>query len=123
MRPKAAAKRQGNRRKGQWMRRALFAIAATSMAMACGQGLAQVRPPSFASSGNGEFDTWRDDFARRAVAQGRDPAVLRQLLSGIQPDDSIVTLDQQQPEFVSPVWDYVNNRLTDRRIAAGIQMK
>ncbi len=57
------------------------------------------------------------------MAQGRDPAVLRQLLSGIAPDDSIVTLDQQQPEFVSPVWDYVNNRFTDRRIAAGIQMK
>jgi membrane-bound lytic murein transglycosylase B len=105
------------------MRRALFAIAATSMAMACGPGLAQVRPPSFTSSSNADFDSWRDDFARRAVAQGRDPAVLRQLLSGISPDESIVTLDQQQPEFVSPVWDYVNNRVTDRRIAAGIQMK
>ena len=54
MGPKAAAKR-----KGQWMRRALFAIAATSMAMACGPGLAQVQPPSFTSSGNGDFDSWR----------------------------------------------------------------
>ena len=79
------------------MRRALFAIAATSMAMACGPGLAQVQPPTFTSSGNADFDGWRDDFARRAVAQGRDPAVLRQLLSGISPDDSIITLDQQQP--------------------------
>src|SRR5690349_1002699 len=108
---KAGAKRQIYRRKGQWMRRALFAIAATSVVLACGQGLAQApAPPSFASSGNSEFDSWRDDFARRAVAQGRDPAVLRQLLSGLSPDDSIITLDQQQPEFVSPVWDYVNNR-------------
>ncbi|MBS0385935.1 MAG: lytic murein transglycosylase [Proteobacteria bacterium] len=105
------------------MRRALFALAATSMAMACGPGLAQVQPPTFTSSGNADFDGWRDDFARRAVALGRDPAVLRQLLSGISPDDSIITLDQQQPEFVSPVWDYVNNRVTDRRIAAGVQMR
>lgn len=106
------------------MRRALFAIAAASMAMACGPGLAQpVQPPSFISSGDADFDSWRADFARRAVAQGRDPAVLRQLLSGISPDQSIITLDQQQPEFVSPVWDYVNNRVTERRIGAGIQMK
>jgi membrane-bound lytic murein transglycosylase B len=117
MGPETAAKK-----KGRWMRRALFAIAATSMAMACGPGLAQV-PPTFTSSGNAAFDIWRDDFARRAVAQGRDPAVLRQLLSGISPDESIVTLDQQQPEFVSPVWDYVNNRVTERRITAGLQMK
>src|SRR4026209_250293 len=95
-----AAKRPGQR-KGRWMQRALFAIAATSMAMARGPGLAQ-QPPSFATSGNADFDRWRDDFARRAVLQGRDPAVLRQLLSGISPDDSIVTLDQQQPEFVPP---------------------
>src|SRR5690349_1916361 len=106
---RAAGKRQPKpgaaaQRKGRWMRRALFAIAATSVAMACGPGLAQ-QPPTFATSGNADFDNWRNDFARRAVAQGRDPAVLRQLLTGVSPDDSIVTLDQQQPEFVSPVWD------------------
>ena len=107
------------------MQRALFAIAAATLAIACGPGLvrAQVEAPSFATSGNADFDGWRNDFARRAVAQGRDPAVLRQLLSGVSPDDSIITLDQQQPEFVSPVWDYVTNRVTDRRIAAGQQMK
>ena len=53
--PEAAAKR-----KGRWMRRALFAIAATSMAMACGPGMAQVQPPAFATSGNADFDNWRE---------------------------------------------------------------
>src|SRR5262249_39006144 len=104
----------GAKTKGKWMRRAFFAIAATSMAMACGLGQAQqVQPPSFTTSGDPDSDAWRDDFARRAIAQGRDPEVLRRLLSGISPDDSIITLDHQQPEFVSPVWDYVNNRVTD----------
>jgi membrane-bound lytic murein transglycosylase B len=77
----------------------------------------------FASSGNADFDAWRDDFAARAIAQGRDPGVVRRLLSGIRPDESIISLDQQQPEFVAPVWDYVINRVTDRRIAAGQQLK
>ena len=76
-------------------------------------------PPVFEPSGNPAFDEWRDDFARRAVARGRDPAVLGRLLSGITPDERVIELDQRQPEFVSPVWDYVNNRVTERRINDG----
>ncbi|MBI3438108.1 MAG: lytic murein transglycosylase [Proteobacteria bacterium] len=108
------------------MARALLMAVLAATAIACNSNFVRaqtVQAPTFATSGNADFDGWRDDFAARAVAQGRDPAVLRRLLSGISPDPSIVTLDQQQPEFVSPVWDYVNNRVTDRRIAAGQAMK
>ena len=45
--------------------------------------------------------------------RGRDPAVLGRLLAGITPDERVIELDQRQPEFVCPVWDYVNNRVTD----------
>lgn len=108
------------------MARALLMAVLAVTAIACDSTFVRAQPvqaPTFATSGNADFDSWRDDFASRAVAQGRDPAVLRRLLSGISPDPSIITLDQQQPEFVSPVWDYVNNRVTDRRIAAGQAMK
>jgi membrane-bound lytic murein transglycosylase B len=97
------------------------------LAMACGPASVGADPPPaaprFASSGNADFDAWRDDFVRRAVAAGRDPAVLGRLLSHIAPDPDIIRLDQQQPEFVSPVWDYVNNRVTSQRIAAGKALK
>lgn len=109
------------------MTRALFVAAVLSLTIACGQSTVFAQPapepPTFTSSGDAAFDAWRDDFARRAVARGRDPAVLSRLLSGLRPDPSIVELDQRQPEFVSPVWDYVTNRVTDRRIAGGQQMK
>lgn len=105
------------------MKRTLFVLAAISLSLACGQVLVAAQPtpapPSFASSGDVSFDAWRDDFAARAVARGRDPAVLGRLLSGVRPDPRIVELDQRQPEFVSPVWDYVTNRVTDNRIAGG----
>jgi membrane-bound lytic murein transglycosylase B len=109
------------------MARAFMLAAAMSLAIACGPtaGTAQPlpAPPSFASSGNAEFDAWRDDFARRAVARGRDPAVLGRLLSGIGPDARVIDLDRRQPEFVAPVWDYVNNRVTERRINDGRALK
>lgn len=108
--------------KGYWMARAMVLAAAVVLAMACGPTsvVAQAPPPPvFESSGNRAFDEWRDDFARRAVARGRDPAVLGRLLSGISPDERVIDLDRRQPEFVSPVWDYVTNRVTERRIADG----
>jgi membrane-bound lytic murein transglycosylase B len=112
--------------KGYQMARGLVLAAAISLAIACGPTgvMAQSRqPPSFQSSGNQAFDEWRDDFARRAVDRGRDPAVLARLLSGVTPDERVIELDQRQPEFVSPVWDYVNNRVTTRRIDDGRALK
>jgi lytic murein transglycosylase len=105
------------------MRRELLALIMAAAAIACGPSAVVAQspppPPSFAPSGDASFDAWRDDFARRAVMAGRDPAVLGRLLSGIAPDGRIVELDQRQPEFVSPVWDYVTNRVTENRIAGG----
>lgn len=104
------------------MARALILAATIALAVACGPSMVGAQtpePPTFASSGNADFDAWRDDFTRRAVRQGRDPAVLGRLLSGLTPDGRVIELDQRQPEFVSPVWDYVNNRVTDRRLNDG----
>lgn len=109
------------------MKRALFVFIATACAIACGPSSVQAQsapePPAFASSGVAEFDAWRDSFARRALAEGRSRAVVESLLSGLQPDPRIVELDQRQPEFVSPVWDYVNNRVTEQRVGAGLALK
>jgi membrane-bound lytic murein transglycosylase B len=113
--------------KGYWMARALVLAAAISLAIACGPSGVRAQalpdPPTFESSGDASFDQWRDDFARRAVARGRDPAVVGRLLRGATPDARIVELDQRQPEFVSPVWDYITNRVTERRINDGRALK
>ncbi len=106
--------------KGCLMTRAMALAAAVALAVACGPSsvVAQV-PPSFESSGNPAFDEWRNEFASRAVARGRDPAVIGRLLASIGPDERVIELDRRQPEFVSPVWDYVTNRVTERRIDDG----
>lgn len=84
-----------------------------------------VAPPSqivleFASSGDMAFDAWRGGFAQRAVAAGRSPAVVVRILSGLRPDPRIITQDQNQAEFVRPVWDYINRAVTPQKIADGI---
>ncbi len=113
--------------KGYRMARALILAAAVSLAIACGSSTVVAQPapppPTFASSGNTDFDAWRDDFARRAVAAGRDPAVLGRLLNNLTPNPAIVDLDQRQPEFVSPVWDYVTRGVSQRRIDDGRVLK
>jgi membrane-bound lytic murein transglycosylase B len=109
------------------MRRTAFILAAAALAIACGpssvRAQAPTQAPQFAGSGVPAFDAWRDDFARRAMIAGRDPVVLGRLLSGLSPDERIVELDQRQPEFVSPVWDYVTNRVTENRISGGRALK
>jgi membrane-bound lytic murein transglycosylase B len=109
------------------MARALVMALLAAAAIACGQTAVRAQPtpppPTFQTSGNADFDAWRDSFARRAVEAGRDPSIIGQLLSHIAPDPSIIDLDQRQPEFVSPVWDYVNNRVTAQRINAGKALK
>ncbi|MDX2275299.1 MAG: lytic murein transglycosylase [Hyphomonadaceae bacterium] len=116
-------------KKEDWMLRALFSAAFAAFVIACGptsvraEAPAPVIAPDFASSGSAGFDAWRTDFARRAIEAGRDRAVVARLLSGLTPDERVVELDQRQPEFVSPVWDYVTNRVTDSRVSGGLALK
>lgn len=73
----------------------------------------------FASSGDASFDAWRASFAQRAVAAGRNPAVVQRMLGGLRPDPRIVSQDQNQAEFVRPVWEYITRAVTPQKIAEG----
>jgi lytic murein transglycosylase len=76
-------------------------------------------PIEFASSGDQGFDAWRAGFAERAVAQGRSRDAVQGLLSGLSPDERVLEADRRQPEFVSPVWDYVSRAVSAQRIEEG----
>ena len=102
---------------------ALAALAMGVLALtgpACAQAPAA---PAFATSGDPGFDAWRADFAARAIAGGRNPSIVQQLLSNITPAPDIVTLDRNQAEFVSPPWVYMNGALSPARINAGMTKK
>ena len=101
----------------------LFALLSLAAPAAAQEAAAADAALSFASSGDSSFDAWRVDFARRAIASGRRSDVVRAVLDGVTPDPRIIVQDQNQAEFVRPVWDYINRAVTADRIALGAQKR
>lgn len=85
--------------------------------------------PSFATSGHPRLDTWRDDFTARAIASGRDPAIIVLLLEGVRPlraylppegpSENTESAAANQAEFAKPIWDYVASAVSSSRRTNG----
>lgn len=104
----------------------VLAAAMAVLCIGCGASVAQApaAPPiAYASSGDAGFDAWRADFSARALARGRERAAVERVLSGLTPEPRVIEFDRRQPEFVSPVWDYVTTRVNESRIGSGRQLK
>lgn len=54
-----------------------------------------------------------------AVAQGIAPAVFDRAAQGLQPDPEVIALSQVQPEFKTPIWDYLAGLVDEERVADG----
>ncbi|MGV8997238.1 MAG: lytic murein transglycosylase [Parvibaculaceae bacterium] len=65
------------------------------------------------------FATWLKGFRGEALKAGITAATFDRAMAGVTPDESIVEADQNQPEFVKPVWVYLNGALSDKRVARG----
>ncbi|MEM1086665.1 MAG: lytic murein transglycosylase [Pseudomonadota bacterium] len=85
--------------------------------------------PPFTSSGNVQMDAWRDDYADRAMANGRDPVIVYETLAGISPLPLYLSTNAKvagtdvsdQAEFAKPIWDYVSTAVTESRKSRGAQ--
>jgi lytic murein transglycosylase len=65
------------------------------------------------------FDQWRDRFHARAIAQGISEETWTRAMSRIEPDMSVFAKMRAQPEFKEELWQYINRRVSDWRLAAG----
>jgi membrane-bound lytic murein transglycosylase B len=66
------------------------------------------------------FSDFLHAFEPTAVAAGISPDLYEAATKGIEPDPSIEALVQTQPEFNTPIWTYLDQRVSDTRIKAGI---
>jgi lytic murein transglycosylase len=57
----------------------------------------------------------RAEAAREGVAGGTFDAAF----AGIQPDPKVLDLEKDQPEFKTPIWDYLAGLVDDERVADG----
>lgn len=65
------------------------------------------------------FAAFLKSFEAKAVAAGVDREVYRRATAGLTPDPNAPSLVASQPEFTTPMWDYLDKRVTDSRITRG----
>lgn len=67
----------------------------------------------------GSFSAFLSAFEADAVMAGIPANVYRQAVAGLSPDPDIPQFSASQPEFETPIWDYLDRRVDARRIEAG----
>lgn len=75
---------------------------------------AQSAPPETA-----EFQACLGRLQTEARAKGVSNATFERLTNGVVPDMSVIEKLDYQPEFRSPIWDYLSGLVDDERVADG----
>ncbi len=83
----------------------------TGALLACPAAAFAAAPPG--------FEQWRDGFRAHALAKGISETTWTRVMGRIEPDMSVFTQMQKQPEFNEQIWQYINRRVSDWRIIAG----
>ncbi|WP_223248203.1 lytic murein transglycosylase [Sulfurirhabdus autotrophica] len=65
------------------------------------------------------FSDWLAGFRIRLSNAGAKPETIASMLDGLEPDERIIERDQSQPEFVRPIWSYLESAASDLRIFNG----
>ncbi|TVP47213.1 MAG: lytic murein transglycosylase [Halomonas sp.] len=65
------------------------------------------------------FQQWVQNFRRHAASEGISEATLSQALDGVRYRERVIELDRFQPEFVRPIWEYLDTAVSSTRINTG----
>ncbi|WP_299638188.1 lytic murein transglycosylase [Devosia sp.] len=65
------------------------------------------------------FPSFIKNFEATAVAAGVSRATYHAATDGLTPDPNVPSLVASQPEFTTPVWEYLDKRITERRVETG----
>lgn len=65
------------------------------------------------------FSAWRDGFASDLRSEGVRADTVSSMLDGLEPDPRVIERDQTQPEFVRPIWQYLEGAVSETRVANG----
>ena len=74
-------------------------------------------PPLPPLGGDEKFQAFIRDFEATAIARGVTPETYNKAVAGISPIAAIDTIVAEQPEFVRPVWAYLDGAVSAKRIA------
>lgn len=83
--------------------------------------LAQV-PAAAQTTPSPAFATCLARLKGQAASQGVSAASFEQFTAGLQPDMSVLDLLDAQPEFTTPLWDYLSGLVDEQRVSDGQRM-
>ena len=72
-----------------------------------------------AAPAHADFGSCIGSLKAAAATSGVSARTLAVTFSGLEPDPKVLDLQKQQPEFKTPVWDYVDGLVDDDRVADG----
>jgi lytic murein transglycosylase len=72
-------------------------------------------PPALAQ----DFNACLEKLRTEAVGTGISPQTFDTAMSGVEPDQGVLDSMDRQPEFTTPIWDYLAGLVDDQRIADG----
>ncbi|MCX4196982.1 lytic murein transglycosylase, partial [Methylobacterium organophilum] len=76
-------------------------------------------PPLASLPARADFDSCLAGIQSQAAAAGVSAQTFRSATSGISYDDKVIELSQAQPEFKTPIWDYMAALVDDERVEDG----
>ena len=74
---------------------------------------------AFAPFARADFTSCVGSLRADAARSGISARTLDVAFNGLEPDAKVLDLQKQQPEFKTPVWDYVDGLVDDDRVADG----
>ena len=74
---------------------------------------------AFAPPARADFASCVGSLRTQAARGGISARTLDVAFNGLDPDPKVLDLQKQQPEFKTPVWDYVDGLVDDDRVADG----
>ncbi len=66
-----------------------------------------------------DFRQFLESFWPQAKRAGVSRSMFLRAIGGLTPDPSIMKAQSSQPEFVSPVWTYIERAVSEKRLEAG----
>jgi lytic murein transglycosylase len=66
-----------------------------------------------------DFSSCVANLRAEGARAGVSSATLDKAFAGLQPDPKVLEFQQQQPEFKTPIWDYVAGLVDEERVADG----
>lgn len=79
-------------------------------------GLVLWAAPAFADE---SFSEWLKGFRAKAASQGISDQTLNEALTGLSPDPDILEAQENQAEFVKPIWEYLRTAVSQTRVNRG----